>query len=377
LSNETLPQRLTEVLASLDDGVLAVQLTRIFAAAARAIERLSAVDLIPYESVAGEGPPDLSLWEEMAPILRDTVLDVNGFLTSIRQEFGEIGPDEDEPLGEPSLSDKARSNLRVSMQRLSQQVAELGERVRRPEVVADRWNLLAELQAFRTRFREQMGELVYETTSLFADVNRAEVSPGYGAEVRNAITVRATVTDLRRLLGVRRSKVMEASAEQVRRHGEELVAEMDTFGRTEAFKLLRAQDKRQIVELRRSLKEISQRMTFDRGQLLAILDGYLDFADTLSKVNNREFLIAHDREVWAALGVELEQAELARTKDAAAGARHLGTALANAQALYGRDGGLDAYLRRVRRLALGNLDAADLKVEMDKFRELLANLPMY
>jgi hypothetical protein len=373
----SLPAKAVDILRSLGDRSFAAMVERVFEAAAVAVDKLAGVDLISYDAIIEDSTADLSLWEALAPVVRDTVLDVNGFLNVSREEVGDAGSEDDEPLATPPPTERAVSIIRETTRKLAGQITELGERVRMPEIVADRWALLAEVQAFRTRFRDQLGGLVFDVLSLFTEVERSEVVPGFDSELNAAITVRSTVTDLRRLLAVRQKKVQEALPDDVGKLGRELVGEMDAFGKTEAFKLLRAQDKRQVIELRASLKEIIERPHLEQPQLLAVVDGYLEFTESLTRINNREFLIAHDRQIWASLGVELEQADQLRSKDLRQSAERLYAAISRAQVLYGRDLILDTFLRRTKRMSVPNLDARELKAELDKFRELLANIPMY
>jgi hypothetical protein len=373
------------------DRALSGRLRKVYLAAASAITRLSDIDLIKYETTVTDGSPDLSLWEEMAPVIRDTVVDVNTLLTVIREQFPEPPPggiaatlsmaiEEVGPLPGVSAHERHAREAEKAIQEIShqlaQQISHMGERMRSPSVVSDRWNLLAEIQAIRSRFRELIGDLVYLTSSLFVEVHRKDVVPGYPEEVSASVLIRSTVTDLTRLLSSRVDKVREADREDIPWYAQQLEKDLDTFGRTPAYQALRAQDKRQIIEFRHSVGQLAAKESFPKDELLGPLKPFSDFVASLSKVNNREVLIQHDREIWAACGVQLERAENLCELHPPEAAEILGQAEAEAQELYGRDANLDTFLRKVRKNPASPSDRTAVRIELNLFRELLASLPL-
>lgn len=386
-----LSPRLVQVLEAIPDRAFAGRLRKVYQAAAHAIARLGDMDLLKYETTTVEGAPDLSLWEEMAPVIRDTVVDVNALLTVVREQFptapaGGLADtimqaiEEAGPLPEGSLAFRraleSERSLQAMTQQLAQQITQLGERMRSPSVVSDRWNLLTDLQLFRSRFREMIGDLVYLSASAFGELHRRDVVPGYQAEVEASVTVRAAVADLTRLISARTKAVQEAEPEDVQWHAQHLQRDLDAFGRTAAYRALRAQDKRVVIEFRHELGKIAVRPSAPKSELLERLAPFSDFVASLQRVNNREMLIAHDREVWAGCGVKLEQVDQLLRSDPVAAARALNEAAQLGQGLYGRDPGMDVFLRKARKGALLALNGEALRQELDKFRELLASLPM-
>jgi len=385
VSNETAPApltaRLEELLQSLPDRSFAERLRRVYAAAAQAVARLSDLDLLRYEATTVDDSPDLSLWEEMAPVIRDTVVDVNALLNVIREQFpqGKEGPGSLVGGGlaanlEARKMRDAAELLQGWMMQLAQGVTQLGEAMRNPAVMSDRWTLLAEIQRLRARFREQMGSLVYESASVFAPVSRQQVAPGYEADVKAAVMVRAIVADLARLMTLRLQKVREAAPDTVSANAQQLQSELDAFGRTAAYKHLRAQDKRKLVELRGRLGPLVANPGLQRDELVGMVEELEAFVRSLSNVNQRQLLITHDREVWAGCGVRLERAQELRNSDPAGAARALAEAAASAQALYGRAPGLDAFLRKARKGSLAQLTGTEFKDTLESFQGLLANL---
>lgn len=384
---DVLSLQLLDVLTKLPDRALSGKLRRVYQAAARAIAHLSDMDLIQYETALGDSAPDLSLWEEMAPVIRDTVMDVNALLNAIREQFPEqpVGGIADtlsqviEEVGRVGggherRAAEAQKVLHDISRHLSQEITHLGERMRSPQVVSDRWSLLADVQSFRSRFRELMGDLVYSTASAFADVGRKDVVPGYKEELACAILIRSNVVDLARLVGSRVDKLGTAEPEDVQWYAQQLGKDLDVFGKTPAYRALRAQDKRQIIEFRHAVGQVAAKNSAAREELLALAKPFAEFVASLDRVNNREVLIAHDREVWAACGVHLEQADLLQSeKDAAAA---LASAVSVAQDLYGREPELDGFLRKAKKSPVDGLTGDELRQEISRFRELLSNIPM-
>ncbi|MGQ0506526.1 MAG: hypothetical protein ACT4TC_14530 [Myxococcaceae bacterium] len=388
-STDSLSPKVSEILGEIPDRKLSTRLRKVYAAAANAVSRLSDMDLVKYETHTLEESPDLSLWEAMAPVIRDTVVDVNALLSVIRENFpinpsGGIADLLSKAVNETGSgnwhaeqAEQAEQVLQNAVGSLAQQITQLGEQMRSPSVVSDRWNLLAELQAVRTRFREQIGSLVFNSLAVFGEVHRKDVVPGHREELKAAVTVRATVADLTRILSSRFEKIRTCEQEDVQWNAQQLEKDLDVFGKTPAYKALRAQDKRTIIEFRSKLGKISQRAMPPKDELVELMEPFAKFVESLSQVNNREILVLHDREVWAACGVKLEQVELHLESDPIEAARMLAESAATGQALYGRDASLDAFLRKARKTSLASLSGPDLREELERFRQLLASLPVY
>ncbi|SEN30600.1 hypothetical protein SAMN05444354_13723 [Stigmatella aurantiaca] len=373
-----LSPRLEQILQALPDQIFADRLRKVYAAATQAIARLSDMDVVKYETDStDDSGADLSLWEAMAPVIRDTVVDVNALLAVIRQQFP--GPQAGTPPPVAPTADQhktrnAAASLRQAMGQVAQEVTQLGEAMRNPSVVSDRWVLLAEIQKFRTTFREQIGDLVYNSMSQLVDVARKEVVPGYEGDVKAAMTVRAIVADLTRIIAARLDKVREADAEDMQWNAQQLQNELDAFGRTAAYRGLRAQDKRHIIELRGQVGRLAAASTLTKAELLEPLEALDALVRSLSAVNQRKVLIINDREVWAVCGVRLERAQGLMGTDPAGAARFLAEAVMVAQSLYGRDPGLDVFLRKTRKVPLNTLSGPELRTTLETLQRLLANL---
>ncbi len=388
-----LSPKLEQLLAQLPDRSWAASLRKVYGAAAGAISRLADIDLLKYETGASEGAPDLSLWEEMAPVIRDTVMDVNALLLVIREEFaphppGGLGDAVAQSLERTSPSTSSQhpngrkvaeveSLLREAQVQLAQEISRLGERMRSPAVVSDRWNLLADLQSFRAKFRERIGSMIYATASAFGEVHRNEVVPLHQEELDSAVNLRSTVSDLARVIEARLRSIQEAETEDLQWNAQQLQKELDSFGRTPVYKVLRAQDKRVVIELRHRLAATLLQSSASKKDLLEKVEPFAAFVNSLSHINRRELLINHDRELCAACGVKLEQALQLASTDPSTAAALLFEAAAAAQPLYGRDIELDAFLRRARKNDLSVLRGIELGQLLERFVGILAGLPLY
>ncbi|HEX8433950.1 hypothetical protein [Archangium sp.] len=376
-----LSSKLEELLQSLSDRAFAERLRRVYTAAGQAIVRLSDLDLLKYESASVDDSPDLSLWEEMAPVIRDTVMDVNVLLNVIREEFAVKASSVAGAAGAPLTATvearrakDASELLQGWMQQLAQGITQLGEVMRNPSVVSDRWMLLSEIQRLRARFREQIGNLVFESASAFGPVTRQQVVPGHEAEVKAAVMVRAIVADLARIVEARLAQVREAEPEDVQWNAQQLQTELDAFGRTAAYKHLRAQDKRHVIEVRGRIGQLAIQDNPSKQIVLAVVEELHSIVSSLFNVNQRQVLITHDREVWAGCGVRLERAQGLMGSDPAAAARSLAEAAASAQSLYGRDARLDAFLRKARKQPLAQLTGPELRSTLELLQSLLGAL---
>lgn len=375
----SLSPRLDEILARIRNRQFADRMRKVLLSAAHAIHRMADIDLVKYETASIEGTPDLSMWEEMAPVIRDTVVDVNELLMTIREQFPAAAASA--PPGPAAGPADVRHELEAEQvfgkacRTLADEVSNLGNHMRSPAVVADRWNLLADLENFRSRFRSLIGEMVFDAASAFDEAHRKDVVPFYKNEIDTAVVVRGTVADLRRVMVSRQDQVREAMPEDVQWNAQQMERELDIFGKTPAYRSMRAQDKKILLEFRAQLRQSAARSNLTREEFLADVVPFVTFVQSLAAVNRRELLLQHDREVSAACGVALEKATALAPSAPDAAAAILTDAVARAQALYGRDAELDTFLRRSRKA--GQESAADVQQRIEQLAALLANLSLF
>jgi hypothetical protein len=369
-----LSPQLEAVLDHVADPSFAARLRDVYRCAAKAIAGLSNLNLLKYEITETDAAPDLSLWEELAPVMRDTLMEVSDLLQMVREHFPEQV--EDSPPGEGSDAEEYRKRdaervLHEALQSMGYDVVQLAQAIRNPSIVSDRWNLLAELQRFRSRFCEQIGNLVYETAGNFAEIHRREVVPGYEEAVKLAADGRGAVADLARTVAERMEEVRDGTSEDLAWSAEQLQTDVDAFGGTDAYRALRAQDKRAVIEFRQALGKLAQQSPHPRDELLALIQRFSKFTETLSQANFKDILIPHDREVWAECGVRIEHSLQLAPIDPEAATEILGRAIALAQGLYGRDPDLDTFLRKGREMPLETLSSSFAET-VEEFRRALA-----
>jgi hypothetical protein len=359
-----LPPRLGALLALELDVPFADRLRRVLEAASRAISKLGELDLIKYEdSLPIDSTADLSLWEEVAPVVGETIANVNAVTAEIDRHFPES-----EVLRE-GRQQEVRGVIRNGGKELRGWVSQFGMRVRDPSVVGDRWNLITELQMFRFKFRNRIGHMVFEAATLLGDCKRREVEPGYDEALASALVVRSTTADLRRLMHSRIHKVGEAASEDLEWNLTQIDKELNAFGRTAAWRALRAQDKKMILEFRGKGRELKGRQGLAKIDVLQALEPFVEYVDTFKNISQRELLLAHDQEVLASVGVVLERA--LSTRDYKEQLSAFTEAVGFGQSLYGRSEDFDAFLRKLRKTPP---TAQNLAGEVEQFFGLLASL---
>ncbi|WP_224363845.1 hypothetical protein [Hyalangium versicolor] len=386
-SPEALPERLQALLESLTDRHLAERLERVYEAAAVAIDQLSHLNIVKYEPTTAEQADgaDLSLWETMAPALRDTLVDVNHLIAVIRKEFPaperSAGADSGwRPLpasADERLSQEAEVVFQKNAEQLARRVAELGERVRRPEVVTDRWELMTELQSSRMDFRSRIGDMVYLTAAAFEDVSREEVVPGYGVQMAAAAALRGALVDLRRSLQGKLERVARTAPEGMAGLTRQVAESLGSFATMPASLTLRTRDKRLLVELREQLQKVAGAGPVAAEELPRRVQPFLAELERIIEQLTTQVLTGHDRAAWSACNAQLEQISMHLHLSSRGAERVLQAALDGAGAIYGRSATFDAFVRKSRRAAAEGLEEQAVRETLDQFREQLAALPFH
>lgn len=378
--------RLRLIASSVPDRAFGERLRKVWEEGAHAIEGLGSLALDNYDDLADTGSPDLSMWEKLAPFIRDTLMDINRLLSAVREQFPAkaqaIGDLIDDVLDGPgggsakeALAQMHQQEAREQIQRLGNMIAaeisNLGERMRSPQVVSDHWNLLADLQEFRGKFRTLVGDVLYLSSSAFASVERSEVIPHYAEDVRAAVAARRAVTDAARLMAMHAARMPSAQEGQVPEYVAALTKDLDAFGRSPTYGILRTPDKRQFVEFRALLRRFPA--AFARPAMQRALEEFAQFTQGLSGINRRAILVEHDRAAIAGCAVKLERIDQISAGDLPGALRLFAEALGTAQDLYGRNPTLDACLRRAKKRDFTELSGEALGAEVEMLRGLLAS----
>lgn len=388
-----LPGAVADVLRHVPEAEFRRRLEQVLRAATRAIVKLRDINLtrVEYLAASNEGT-DLVVWEEVAPTVAASISEVNGLLRAIAEQlpaaassteeddldlaFGpSTGHVEEAPAVATTTEEKTREAEKAIQgiaASLRAEVARFGQRVRNPTVVADRWNLLMDLQEFRGRCRAGIGELVFAACSAFSSISRAEVVPEYARDLEEALAVRHAVTTLARAVGPLNMRVQAAAAELQRAPVLAIQRELDHFRASSGYATMRAGDKRFVIAFARTVAEISAQKSYGKAAQQHV-EGFAKFLDSLAVINRREILMNHDREAFAYCGMLLEQAGQLLGREGPARARErLAEALAVAVRLFGRDRFLDDHLVTRLRWPLELLAAESIGPAIEELRRCLA-----
>jgi len=373
-------------LAARFPPALSDRVNRLLFGAAESILQLAEVDLVRFE--AGEGSHTLAVWEEVAPVMSETVTSVNRLVAIAEEVFpprpeGDLdegldaafGPSGGEPHPErpPGKEEAIAAMVSGVSMGLRRDVARLGERLKNPNVVADTWNLISDLLEFRGRLRAGIGELIYQLASTVEEVERINVVPGYAQDLAHALLVRNAATNLAFLFRGHARRIAATPDDRLGAVLAEALRDVNAFSRTRALAALRTADKRIFLETRETLHALSLETPLRGRDIRLATENLARFLDSLSLVSRRENLRLHDREH---LAEAIAAVELARqASEAPAVRRGLVRAVRTASALYGRDAQLDAFIRSQRHFPVEWLSDAEAPDELSRLAALLAGIP--
>ena len=367
--------------------------TMLLMAAAEAIFKLGDLDLIRHESGAEDRTShSLAVWEELAPVMADTVTSTNALILTAQTAFPQearaddvddldaaFGPDarvetpEEEPKSDAqeiaSLVDAVASGLR-------RDVTRLGERLRNPTVMADPWNLISDLLEFRGRLRAGIGELIYQVCLRVDEAaERRHVVPGYAADLEVAVLLRAASTNLAFLFRGHTKRIAGSSDEKIRAAVGDALKDLASFARTRALAALRTADKRIFLETRDTLQRHFKDGGLNSREVKGAAENLARFLDSLSVISRRENLRLHDRARLAASGRLLESAqEAVGASDLPRARVHLTGVVLATWSLYGRDPQVDAYLRAQRHFPIEWLADSEIESETERLGVLMAGI---
>ena len=370
-------RRLAEVAQRFDAG-LRDRVTLLLLAAAEAIVKLADLDLVRYEAGDEEGGHTLAVWEEIAPVMGDTVQHVNEVIAGATSQFppppedesaGDLdaafGPDDgarEAEKGTRGAAEQIASLVETVCSAMRRDVTRLGDRLRNPTVMSDPWMLIQDLLEFRGRVRAALGELIYQVCSFVAQVERPDVVPGYLAELENALLVREATTNLAFLFRGHTRRIASTPADRVIAVLQDALKDLHAFSRTRALTHLRTSDKRIFLETRATLYRLARQSPPNVREVVQAAENLARFLDSMSVLSRRENLRLHDRANLAKANQHVEAAQFnLATPDAAR--RELEGALEAASTLYGRDVHLDAYLRAQRHFPARWLHDAEVELE--------------
>jgi hypothetical protein len=376
-------------LAARFPPALRERVNRLLFGAAQSILQLAEVDLVRFEAGSPTGSHTLALWEELAPVMSETVTSVNRLVAVAEEVFprrveadldagldAAFAPASSDSVLErpPSKEEEIAGMVSAVSLGLRRDVTRLGERLRNPSVVSDTWNLISDLLEFRGRLRAGIGELIYQLASTVEEVERINVVPGYAMDLGQALLVRNAATNLAFLFRGHARRIAAAPDDRLATVLAEALRDVHTFSRTRALAALRTADKRIFLETRTALHALSLETPPRIREIKLTTENLARFLDSLSMVSRRENLRLHDRQRLLEASAEVEIAR--QTSEASSVRAGLVRAVAAASALYGRDAQLDAFLRAQRHFPAEWLADPETPAELAKLGNLLAAIPV-
>ena len=341
-----LPLALRRVLGEVADPGFRERFEQVLLSAARAINHLRDLDLSQYETDTADENQNLDLFEAVAPLLGATVTDVSTLVGTIDENFPKGAT---LILGNSVEADKARRAVEILHTRgdaLRRDVLQLGNQLRSPRAVADRWNFLNHLQTARGRQRVGIGEMVADAASVYAEVSRAAVIPEYQTDVNNAVGLRRTLHRLAAGLRMQLEKVEKNRSLPLPTLLGGLLETMEKLAKTGTWRELRAPDKKEFVKFRVQLRETIGAGS-PRPKALETLKGFVSFLELLSQIiNQRETLRTHDHACLADLTAQLEQVE--GLPAAKRRGKPMEKVVALCERMTGRDGELDGFTKKLK-----------------------------
>ncbi len=317
-------------------------------ACGRSLEVIRRIDLTPHE-LADAGVADLATWNALAPEIRSLLVSVRSTVHALRelfpaddpsagtdsidldgafQEAEDFTPDRG-PQVDAALADERTSGAVVGVltAMLEEDIVRFGQRMRSPQLVADRWALLGELHELKSHCAQCLDAVVAALLRPHTTQPVENWLPTYASAGTRAARLRRDIVDLHRAVVELHARLTADSSQlsDICREVERLLRE---FATQPSYADLRPLDKQQILQFRIWLLQ-AQRA--DAGPRFEDFGRCLE---VMQDINRRPVLRDHDR---AQLDLAVMLLESEEPVDATR---------ACLEAVYGRSAELDALLRR-------------------------------
>lgn len=329
--------------------------------------------------------PDIDMWDSVAQPVRSALI----ALLELRKLMGEVMPDtHEEPQGEVDVAfdvvdepqeakhekdnvsaqvdlwvqstlegdrdaaNKTPQALWAEVQKSVQPLAGIlvsetqrfATRIRNPNVVVNRWILLGELQEFKGKFLKLLGAFRLGLLHPFTSLSESELLGDYRTEEQGSLLLRQAFIHLERDVLALIAVHAEGNPEEKRFAVEELLVRLMRFSKNAAFAIVRAPDKRALVEFRKTLaSEMGKKGTTER-RMTEIFEDLSKFLDMMHALNRREVILNHDKAALAELRSRVLTVDEVLALDVESAKKLLVEARADSQQLLGRDAMLDVWL---------------------------------
>lgn len=274
---------------------------------AAALSVIDAVDLSPHE-LADLETPNVAAWSALAPDVRNVLLAVRAASEALKQIFPppEVSlPDSFLP-GEIELDAIVRgSSVQNDLAQLGESIHTLatvllgdiiglGQKLRNPQVVGDRWFLLGELHQFLGGCMQCLDAIIATVIGTLTTDNLDEVLPRYVSETTRAVKLRSLMVDLSRDVDRYNMAISVAAGIELEILKSGLTDRIGELALSPIYKTLRPQDKRAIILFRIALNRW-ERDGKNETILRQELEGFAKFLELMRELTFRDQLADNDR----------------------------------------------------------------------------------
>lgn len=318
------------------------------------LKSVDGIDLSPQE-LADLETPNVAAWEALAPEVRNVLVAVRRTADSLGRlfpadsavqqadsdfsfaDFGAVEHSVDEIVrgansdGKESISEGVRMLANV----LEQEIIGLGQKLRNPAVVGDRWFLLAELHQFLNQCAQCLEAVVATILNALTPEALDEVLPRYVDATNRAARLRMLVTDLCWDMDQLNVAIAHASDDELSILAQGIAARLNAFSSTVGYKSLSPSDKRAIILFRIFLNGWEKKGS-DAAMMRNEVEGFCKFLALMRQLNWNESLAEHDRN------------RLSTIRGALASGTALPGVISSLMTVYGRSDPLDDRIRAIR-----------------------------
>ncbi len=352
------------IVAKITDPAERALTERILECADEASSAIESISLNAYEEPDYEATRDLEMWESLASSVRAMIVALIG----LKEALFALAPPPDraddevditfdliEPVPAPPVHDTMKeevdqlvagaSEMRAAVRPLTDllvyELVRFGTRLRNPTIIADRWNLLADMQEMKGKFSKLLDALRAALVQSYASEAEREKLFDYRTELDGAIELRGALAKLQRDVNNLAHGIEAAADDERPVVMEELFLRLVRFARATSFQLMRAPDKRLMIEFRKKLAEKLGAEGASTRERQELLDGFVRFLEAMSSINRREVLVRHDKALAQRLAAELTDVDANQQRKAI---NTIATVYSDASRLLGREPMLDDLL---------------------------------
>lgn len=224
--------------------------------------------------------------------------------------------------------------IRTLVQVLHQDIVLLGQKLRTPQIVGDRWFLLGELHQFLHQCAQCLEAIVATVLGALSDEHLDEVLPRYTNATGRAVKLRSATTRLGYQAEELNQAIARAAPEDLPILTAALEESLNAYSQQPTYKYLRPLDKRPIIGFRVYLSTWHKRRQTPEQVRLEV-EGFSKFLALMGDLNWREQLAAHDAQ------------QLSNARTVLESEMDLELALPYLRKVYGRSPAIDQALHAV------------------------------